>query len=129
MFSDFCPQVLTGGALERPSLSLLPFASITRANIPTHTGARLHCPPAMPSVGVVVQAPAAERGSSSDPATQQLTLWSSLPMNNATYVLWTIGMVTVTILYIQGTDCGSPGVDPGLQAFTFSLCVDPGILA
>lgn len=127
MFSDFCPQVLTG-ALENPSLSLLPFAPNTRANIPTHTGAQLHCPPAMPSAGMVVQAPAAERGYSSDPATQQLTLWSSLPMNNATYVLWTIGMVTVTILYIQGTDCESPGVDPGLQAF-LSLCVNPGILA
>jgi hypothetical protein len=66
-------------------------------------------------------------GYSSDPATQQLTLWFSLPMNNATHVLWTIGMVTVTILYMQGTDHGSPGVAPGLQASTLSLCVDPGL--
>lgn len=85
----------------------------------------------MPSTSVVAQAPAAGgRGVySSDPATQQLTLWSFLPMNNATYVLWTMGMVTVTILYIQETYRGSPGVDPGLKSTTPSLCVDPGILA
>lgn len=81
----------------------------------------------MPSRGVVVQAPAAERGYSSDPATQHLALWSSLPMNNATHVLWTIGMVTVTIIYMQGTDPGSPGVAPGLQASALSLSVDPGL--
>lgn len=66
------------------------------------------------------------RGYSSDPATQWLNLWSSLPMNTATSVLWAIGMTTVTILYIQGTDRESPGVDPGLQSTTTSLCVDPG---
>lgn len=86
----------------------------------------------MPSTGVVAQAPAAGGwgfGNSSDPAAQNLTLWSSLLINNAIYVLWTIGMVTVTILYIQGTDYGSPDVDPGLQSTTPTLCVDPGILA
>lgn len=112
-------------SLEKPKSEFTPFCSMP-ANTPTHMGVSTNPTTVPPSSALYrCDGPGSNCRECVQPRSrpQQPSPWSSLPMNDTSHVSWTIGRVIVTILYPQGTDHSSPGVDTGLQSTTLHMWI------